>query len=59
MTGKITKIIYWKDKSNEYEDNLYYIQVEYNGKYAEVSLITEDEFEEIKSKYEDIMQEAE
>ena len=56
MRGKITKIIYWKD--NEYEDNLYHIQVEYDGKYCEVSLITEDEFEEIKTKYGNLIEKA-
>jgi hypothetical protein len=54
MTGKIVKIVYWKDK-----DNFYHIQVEYDGKYCEVSLISKDEFEEIKNKYKDIIEEVE
>jgi hypothetical protein len=58
MTRRITKIIYWKDETNEYEDNLYYIQVEYNNKYCEVSLITEDEFKEIKTKYGNLIEKA-
>jgi len=59
MQRKITKIIYWKDKRNNHKDNLYYIQVEYENNFCEVGLITEEDFEEIKSKYKDIMQEAE
>jgi hypothetical protein len=57
MIGKITKILYWKDRTDK--NNLYHIQVEYDGKYAEVSLITEDEFEEIKNKYGNLMEEVE
>jgi hypothetical protein len=59
MKGKITKIIYWRDKTNEYEDNLYYVQIEYDNKYSEVCLITDEEFEEMRNKYESIMEEAE
>jgi hypothetical protein len=53
MIGTITKIIYWKDK-----DGFYHIQVEYDGNYSEVSLVSVDEFEELKDKYGNIMEEA-
>jgi hypothetical protein len=54
MIEKITKIIYWKDTNS----NLYYIQVEY-GKYCEISLLTEEDFEDLKRNYGDLIEEAE
>jgi hypothetical protein len=57
MENKIlTKIIYWKDKSNKYEDNLYYVQFEYNNKYGELKLMTEEELLKIKNQYKDLIE---